>query len=259
MRVLRVVYAGHTFYAALQGDSLQCLNKHLGLTEPIALKDVTVVPPVMPTKIVCAGLNYKGHAAELGMDLPVEPLIFLKPPTTIIGTGQDVVLPPESSRVDYEGELGVVIGKTGRRIPERKVAEHVFGYVCANDVTARDLQQRDGLFARAKGFDTFCPVGPWIETQVPDPSTLGLRTLLNSEVQQEDSTANMIFSPFELISFVSCIMTLHPGDLILTGTPAGIGAMENGDEVRVEIDGVGVLINSVSSEQQPTQAPSAVQ
>lgn len=251
MRVLRVIYNGHTFYASLQEDQLYCLNKNLGLNEPIPLANVSVVPPVMPTKIVCVGMNYHDHAAELGKEAPDEPLIFLKPPSAVIGTGQAIVLPAVSQQVDYEAELAMVIGKSCKDVAPRDVPGHVFGYTCANDVTARDLQQKDTLFARAKGFDTFCPVGPWIETEVEDPANLSIRARIGDRVVQEGNTSDMITKPFELISYISSVMTLLPGDVVLTGTPAGIGPLAAGDEIRVEIDNVGVLINTVVEAPEP--------
>ena len=250
MRVLRVVHQGHTFYASFTDNHLQCLNKALGFAEPIPLASVAVAPPVMPTKIICAAYNYRSHAEEHNRPLPEEPMLFLKPPSTIIGTGQPIMLPWQSRQVDYEAELALVIGKQARNVSIDKAAEHIFGYACANDVTARDLQRRDGQWARSKGFDTFCPIGPWIETQVEDLGSLGIRTLINGKETQTGSTAEMVHSPLELVSFASHIMTLLPGDVILTGTPGGVGRLNPGDEVRVEIDRVGVLINPVTSQAQ---------
>lgn len=249
MRILRVLYNQRAFYASiLDRDHLLCLNKALGLDEPIPLREVRVLPVVLPTKIVCVGLNYKSHAEEMGLALPSEPLIFLKPPSAVVGSGDAVVLPEGCGRVDYEAELGIVIGQTGRHIRPEDAARHIFGYTCANDVTDREIQKRDGLYARAKGFDTFCPVGPWIETEVAEPRDLAVRALVNGEVRQDGNTRDMIFGPAELVSFISRVMTLHPGDLILTGTPAGIGPLAPGDTVSVEIENVGLLINPVSAE-----------
>ncbi|HMM37782.1 MAG TPA: fumarylacetoacetate hydrolase family protein [Desulfovibrio sp.] len=249
MRILRVLYNQRAFYASiLDRDHLLCLNKALGLDEPIPLREVRVLPVVLPTKIVCVGLNYKSHAEEMGLALPSEPLIFLKPPSAVVGSGDAVVLPEGCGRVDHEAELGIVIGQTGRHIRPEDAARHIFGYTCANDVTDREIQKRDGLYARAKGFDTFCPVGPWIETEVAEPRDLAVRALVNGEVRQDGNTRDMIFGPAELVSFISRVMTLHPGDLILTGTPAGIGPLAPGDTVSVEIENVGLLINPVSAE-----------
>lgn len=254
MRILRVQYRGRIFYAALHDDHVICLNKELGFPDPIPLREVGVMPTVMPSKIICAAVNYRAHGEELGHDLPEEPRLFLKPPSSVIASGQAIVLPPDSERVDHEGELAVVIGRTARNIRESEVDAYVFGYACANDVTARDLQRRDGLFGRAKGFDTFCPIGPWIETEVPDPDNLAIRTVVNDTVRQSSSTAAMIFPVRTLVSFVSRVMTLNPGDVILTGTPEGVGPLRDGDEVRVEIEGVGMLINPVTASAQTDAA-----
>ncbi|EPR35773.1 fumarylacetoacetate (FAA) hydrolase [Alkalidesulfovibrio alkalitolerans DSM 16529] len=254
MRILRVQYRGRIFYAALHDDHVICLNKELGFPDPIPLREVGVMPTVMPSKIVCAAVNYRAHGEELGHDLPEEPRLFLKPPSSVIASGQAIVLPPDSERVDHEGELAVVIGRTARNLRESEVDAYVFGYTCANDVTARDLQRRDGLFGRAKGFDTFCPIGPWIETEVPDPDNLAIRTVVNDTVRQSSSTAAMIFPVRTLVSFVSRVMTLNPGDVILTGTPEGVGPLRDGDEVRVEIEGVGMLINPVTASAQTDAA-----
>lgn len=262
MRVLRVRFQDKVFYGALQevpkespeegGASfdlfVQCLNKELGFTEPIPLQMCGVLPPVVPTKMICVAVNYRQHAEEMGHTVPEEPVLFLKPPSAVIGSGQPVILPSVSQRVDYEGELAVIIGKNCRNVPPDQVAEHIFGYACANDVTARDIQKRDGQYGRAKGFDTFAPIGPWIETQVEDPSNLELITSLNGEEKQRGNTSDMVFSPYELVSNISKSMTLFPGDVILTGTPSGVGALKSGDEVRVEISQVGTLITPVVSE-----------
>ncbi len=262
MRVLRVRHGERTFFAALQqvprpegaeGDKpfdlyVQCLNKELGYREPIPLQECAILPPVVPTKIVCLGVNYRSHAEEMGHAIPEEPILFLKAPSAVIGSGQAIVLPAMSQRVDFEGELAVVIGKGCRNIAPEEVPGHVFGYACANDVTARDLQKRDGQWGRAKSFDTFAPVGPWIETEVADPDNLELITRVNNEIRQQGNTQDMIFSPFEAVSRISRVMTLMPGDVILTGTPSGVGPLAPGDEVRVEISGVGALINGVLHE-----------
>lgn len=245
MRVLRVRYKGAAFYAALTDNTVRCLNPQLGLQDPIPLEEIAVLPVVAPSKVVCVGLNYRAHAAELGMPVPDEPAYFLKPPSAIIGSGQPILLPESSSRVDYEAELAIVIGRECRRLHRDDVREHIFGFTCANDVTARDLQKKDMMFGRCKGFDTFLPIGPWIETDVPDPDNLTIRLIKNGEVMQEGSTADMLFSPFDLVADLSHIMTLLPGDVVLTGTPPGVGPMLPGDEVRVEVENMGLLINPV--------------
>ncbi len=248
MRVVRVRHQGRIFYAMLEGNQVRSLNKESGPNDPLPLDQVVILPPVAPSKIVCAALNYHAHAQEMGKEPPDEPVLFFKPPSAVIGAWQPIVLPDESTRVDFEGELAVVIGKSCRCIRVDEASEYIFGYTCANDVTARDLQAKDGLYGRAKGFDTFAPIGPWIETEVPDPTDLTITTRLNGEVRQEGSTADMIFSAWELVSFASRVMTLLPGDVILTGTPPGIGPMTPGDEVQVEISDVALLINAVTAD-----------
>jgi 2-keto-4-pentenoate hydratase/2-oxohepta-3-ene-1,7-dioic acid hydratase in catechol pathway len=196
---------------------------------------------------VAVGRNYREHAAELGNAVPdVEPLLFLKAPSSLVIDGSDIVLPPESARVDYEGELALVIGRRVKRWPQERWLDALAGVCCANDVTARDLQKKDGQFARAKSFDTFCPIGPAIVPGI-DPSDLALQTRVNGAVRQSSRTSQMVFSPAFLVAYVSRMMTLLPGDLILTGTPAGIGALSAGDRVEVEIEGVGVLANRVAA------------
>lgn len=213
------------------------------------LQEVRLLPPCWPSKIVCVGRNYHEHAQELGNPVPAEPLIFLKPPSALAAHGDPVVCPRLSARVDYEGELGVVIGRRARRVRPEQAAQYILGYTCVNDVTARDLQKKDGQWTRAKGFDTFCPVGPWIvPAEHLSPQALRLRTWLNGEKVQEASTAEMIFSVAEIIAYVTAVMTLEPGDLISTGTPAGVGPMAPGAVVRVEIEGLGVLENPVRAE-----------
>lgn len=249
MRIIRVRYRDRSFYAAITSpETVRCLNNEEGLPDEIPLAGVELLPLVRPSKIICVGLNYHDHARELGLALPDEPILFLKPPSSVIGPGDAIVMPACSSRVDHEAELAIVIGKTARFVTEADAHHHVFGYTCANDVTARDLQKKDGQWTRAKSFDTFCPVGPWIETQVTDERALSIRAVVNGEVRQQGTTAEMIFPPARLISFISGVMTLLPGDMILTGTPAGIGPLNEGDEVSVEIDQVGFLLNPVISE-----------
>jgi len=258
MRIVRVRYRDRSFYAAITSpESVRCLNNEENLPDEILLADVELLPLVRPSKIVCVGLNYHDHAREMGHALPDEPVLFLKPPSSVIGPGDAIVLPTCSERVDYEAELALVIGRTARHVSEAEAANHLFGYTCANDVTARDLQQKDGQWTRAKSFDTFCPVGPWIETQVADERALSLRAVVNGQLRQQGNTADMIFPPARLISFISSVMTLLPGDVILTGTPAGIGPLQHGDEVSVEIDQVGFLLNPVLCE--CPRDPAAVQ
>jgi 2-keto-4-pentenoate hydratase/2-oxohepta-3-ene-1,7-dioic acid hydratase in catechol pathway len=211
-----------------------------------ALADVRLLAPILPSKVICIGKNYADHAREMGGDPPAEPVIFLKPSTAVCGPGDPILRPAQlSKRVDYEGELAVVIGRVCREVPAQRVDEVIFGYTCANDVTARDLQAKDGQWTRAKGFDTFCPLGPWIETDA-DPADLVLVTRLNGEVRQESRTALLLHDVRSLVMFVSQVMTLLPGDVLLTGTPAGVGAMDKGDRVSVTIDGIGTLSNPVT-------------
>jgi 2-keto-4-pentenoate hydratase/2-oxohepta-3-ene-1,7-dioic acid hydratase in catechol pathway len=218
---------------------------------------MSTLPIERPGKIVCVGMNYRDHAQEQGVEPPDKPILFAKWQTALIGPGEPIVLPPESKQVDFEAELGVVIGERCRRVSVESALEAVRGYVCVNEVSARDLQFADGQWTRAKSIDTFCPVGPRLVSRddVPDPQSLGIRCLLNGEVMQDSTTANMIFTVAEIIAYASATMTLESGDLIVTGTPAGVGIfreppilLEAGDEVTVEIDGVGALTNPVRAE-----------
>jgi 2-keto-4-pentenoate hydratase/2-oxohepta-3-ene-1,7-dioic acid hydratase in catechol pathway len=214
-------------------------------TRPIALAEATLLAPVAPSKIVCVGRNYREHAAELGNKMPDEPLLFLKAPSALIASGDCIELPPQSQQVEHEGELGVVIGRQAARLTDNDdPLSYVLGYTCVNDVTARDLQRKDVQFTRAKSFDTFCPVGPFIVDGL-DPLNLVVTTRVNGAVKQNGKTGNMAFSVPFLIRYISNIMTLYPGDLIATGTPAGVSPMKDGDVVEVEIEGIGVLRNSV--------------
>ena len=209
------------------------------------LADVRLLAPVLPSKVVAIGKNYADHALEMGGEPPAEPVLFLKPSTAVIGLREPIVYPAElSERVDFEGELAVVIGRLCRQVPPARVPEVVFGYTCANDVTARDLQARDGQWDRAKGFDTFCPLGPWIETDT-DPADLELTTMVNGEIRQNARTSQLLHGVTALVAFVSAVMTLLPGDVLLTGTPAGVGPLKDGDEVSVTIEEIGTLINEV--------------
>jgi len=206
-----------------------------------------ILEPIRPSKIVCVGRNYREHAAELGNKMPDEPLLFLKAPSALIASGDEIVLPGASQQVEHEGELGVVIGRVAHNIAsDEDPLTYVLGYTCVNDVTARDLQRKDVQFTRGKSFDTFCPVGPWIETDI-DPGNVVVQTRLNGEVKQKGNTADMAFPVAFLIRYISEIMTLYPGDLIATGTPAGVSRMKPGDVVEVEVAGIGVLRNQVVS------------
>jgi 2-keto-4-pentenoate hydratase/2-oxohepta-3-ene-1,7-dioic acid hydratase in catechol pathway len=206
-----------------------------------------LLAPVQPGKIICVGRNYAEHAREQNVDVPEIPLLFLKPPSAVISSGESIVLPPQSRQVEHEGEMAVVIGRKGRWIQAEEALEYVLGYTVANDVTARDLQRRDGQWTRGKGFDTFCPLGPWIETDL-DPADVLVQTKVNNEMRQMASTREMIFPVEQLIAFISSVMTLFPGDVILTGTPAGISQLQPGDVVEVTVEGIGSLSNPVVTE-----------
>ena len=212
--------------------------------ESVPLDDVHLLAPVLPSKLVCVGKNYADHAAEFGMEVPAEPLLFLKPSTAVIGPNDPIRLLSISKRVDYEGELAVVIGRLAKDVRAEDAYQVILGYTCANDVTLRDLQKTDGQWARAKGFDGSAPLGPWIETTL-DPNEAGVRTRVNGEQRQEGSTTQMAFGVATLIEYITSFMTLLPGDVVLTGTPEGVGPLADGDVVEVEVDGVGVLRNEV--------------
>lgn len=211
------------------------------------LEEVQLLPPVSPGKILCIGRNYVAHAEEKGAEVPEVPLLFLKPPSAVVGPGEAILLPPQSQEVEHEGELAVVIGKRSRWLDAQRAGDAVLGYTIANDVTARDLQRRDGQWSRAKGFDTFCPVGPWIETDF-DPSDAVITTTVSGQLRQMGSTRDMVFRVRQLLAYASSVMTLEPGDLLLTGTPAGVGPLKDGDEVVVSIEGLGELRNPVRAE-----------
>lgn len=249
MKIARVSYGGGISFAVIEGDSAAEIDgppigelRFTGKRVPLA--DCRLLAPTLPSKIVAVGLNYRDHAEEMGQTLPEEPLLFLKPGTTVIGTGDAVRKPPSCERLDFEGELAVVIGGLVRRADRAAAVEAILGYTVGNDVTARDLQIKDGQWTRGKSFDTFCPLGPWIESDV-DPASLDLEVRLNGDPRQNSNTKNLIFDPPGLVSYISHVMTLLPGDVIMTGTPSGVGPMEAGDTVEVEISGIGVLSNSI--------------
>lgn len=217
------------------------------LEAEIELSAVQLLTPVRPSKIICVGRNYVDHAREHGVDVPEIPMLFLKPPSSLIGPRMPIRLPPQSEQVEHEAELAVVIGRRGRWIAPNDARDHIFGYTIANDVTARDLQRRDNQWTRGKGFDTFCPLGPWIETEL-DPYDRLITCRVNQDVRQMASTRDMVFSVQQLVAFASSIMTLEPGDILLTGTPAGVGPLVAGDVVQVSIEGIGELTNPVTAE-----------
>jgi 2-keto-4-pentenoate hydratase/2-oxohepta-3-ene-1,7-dioic acid hydratase in catechol pathway len=208
------------------------------------LERAEILPPVIPGKIICVGRNYAAHAAEHNAEVPDLPLLFLKPPSAVIGPGETILLPAQSKRVEHEAELAIVISQEGRFVSPEESADYILGYTIANDVSARDLQRRDGQWTRAKGFDTFCPIGPWIETEL-DSSDLLITCTVQDQLRQMASTRDMIFPVSSLVAFISSIMSLMPGDVILTGTPAGVGPLADGDEVSIEIEGIGTLTNPV--------------
>lgn len=249
MRICRVSIEGELHYAVMEGEAVALLSSHpFGPFEPsgqvLKTSDVTLVAPVLPSKIIAVAKNYVDHAKEMDGEVPAEPMIFLKPSTAVIGPGDPITLPWQSEQVEHEAELAVVIGRLCRDVPEDRVPEVVLGYTCANDVTARDLQRIDGQWGRAKGFDTFCPLGPWIETSL-DLDDSDITCMVNGDIRQAGSTGDMVRGVPELVSWISSVMTLLPGDVILTGTPAGVGPVRAGDTVTVSIDGIGSLVNPV--------------
>ena len=257
MKIGRFKKENQTFFAIVKGRELIPLRekKTSELMESITpdetevynIKDVKFLPPTRPSKIVAVGLNYKAHAEEMGKPLPDEPLLFMKPSTAVISNKMKIILPQMSERVDYEGELAIVIGRKCKNISEEEAKNYILGYTCFNDVTARDLQKKDGQYTRAKSFDTFAPYGPWINTEI-EPDNLNITTKVNGEIKQTGNTSDMIFSPYKLVSFISKIMTLLPGDVVITGTPPGVGPLNDGDKVEVEIEGIGTLINYTQKE-----------
>lgn len=211
------------------------------------LEGLKLLPPVVPGKIICIGRNYVAHAKEQNLEVPEVPLIFLKPPTALIGSGGTIIRPPQSEQVEHEAELVIIIGRRGRWIQAEEAHQHILGYTVGNDVTARDLQWRDDQWTRAKGFDTFCPLGPWLETEF-DPADAMVSCHVNGELRQMGSTRDMVFSTRQLIAYISSVMTLEPGDAIFTGTPAGVGPLLAGDVVEASVEGLGVLRNPVANE-----------
>ena len=252
MRIARVSVPGVEFpvYGVVTGDKIELITglPWPDISDPVAalnLADVKILAPVIPSKIVCVGKNYADHAKEMGGDVPAEPVIFLKPNTTVIGDGDFIVLPPQSSNVHHEAELAIVIGALAKNVEVDRADEVIFGYTCANDVTARDLQNSDLQWTRSKSFDTFCPLGPWIETEL-DPENLAISCEVNGETKQDGNTGDLVRSAREMVSWISHMMTLLPGDVILTGTPAGVSQIVAGDSVTVTIDDIGTLTNSVT-------------
>jgi 2-keto-4-pentenoate hydratase/2-oxohepta-3-ene-1,7-dioic acid hydratase in catechol pathway len=256
MRIVRYMTQGgkKPKYGWLLGDKVGEISgnlfgryrRHEALT-PLA--DVNLLAPAEPSKIICVGRNYVEHAKELGNEVPKVPLIFMKPPSAVIPSGETILLPPQSAQIEHEAELVVVIGKRGRHIKAENAKKHILGYTIGNDVTARDLQKSDGQWTRAKGFDTFCPFGPWIDTDF-DPSDAVVTCRVNGQMRQMASTRDMVFNVGVLIAYISSIMRLEPGDLIFTGTPSGVSELKDGDEVSVEIEGLGIIRNKVKADKQ---------
>jgi 2-keto-4-pentenoate hydratase/2-oxohepta-3-ene-1,7-dioic acid hydratase in catechol pathway len=250
MRIVRFLSKGKEDWGIYEEGIVKVLKKSplvdLGLSaREVAFEKVKLLAPAIASKIVLVGLNYQDHAKELNMPVPKEPVIFLKPPSALIAHGEKIIYPGGVERLDYEAELALVIRKKAKDISAEEAEEYILGYTCLNDVTARDLQKKDLQWTRAKSFDTFAPLGPWLETKL-NPSSLRISSYLNGELKQDSSTANFIFPVFRLVSFISKIMTLLPGDVISTGTPPGVGEMKAGDSVRVEIEGIGKLENKVA-------------
>ncbi|MEU5696583.1 fumarylacetoacetate hydrolase family protein [Actinosynnema sp. NPDC020468] len=255
MRIARIAQPDGLAFAAIEGsgDDLTAVEiaedpfanpTFTGRRWPLA--DVRLLAPFLPPKIVCIGRNYAEHAAELGHEVPDAPLMFLKPNTAVIGPNAEIRLPAVSERVDFEGELAVVVGVGGRDIPAAKARQSILGYTIANDVTARDLQKTDGQWTRAKGFDTFCPLGPWVETEF-DPDDVAIRTEVDGVLKQDSRTSLLLHDIAELIEYISAVMTLRPLDVILTGTPAGVGPLTAGQTVSVTVEGLGTLTNTVAN------------
>ncbi|RRH73186.1 fumarylacetoacetate hydrolase family protein [Falsigemmobacter faecalis] len=249
MKIIRYSHNGAENWGILEGETLRCLPEgpYGALTPtgaPIARTDVKLLAPVKPGKLVCVGLNYVLHARESGLALPEEPMLFMCSPQAIIGPEDVIVLDSHEQRVEFEAEVGIVIRKRARNISAAEVDGYILGYTCANDVSNRDLQLKDKQFTRAKSFDTYKPMGPWIETDL-DPDNQTIRLLQNGEVRQDSTTADMIFPTRFIVEFISGIMTLEPGDVIITGTPSGVAPMKTGDRIEVEISGIGTLVNTV--------------
>jgi 2-keto-4-pentenoate hydratase/2-oxohepta-3-ene-1,7-dioic acid hydratase in catechol pathway len=249
MRLVRFRFGDRIATGVVDGEAVRALagtffENPVPSGEEIPLDDVRLLAPILPSKVVCLGKNYAAHAAEFGGEVPEEPLVFLKPSTSVSGPGDPIPLPLISNRVDYEGELAIVIGRIARNVRAEEAFRFILGYTCGNDVTLRDLQKKDDQWARAKGFDGSCPLGPWVETEL-DPIDVHLETRVNGEVRQSASTSDMVFGVATIIEFVTTFMTLLPGDVIMTGTPEGVGKLEPGDRVEVEVDGIGVLMNPV--------------
>ena len=249
MKIVRYQDGSLVKYGVIEKETIREMEgdpfSHFHLTSKVKkVGEAKLLSPCLPSKIVALGLNYRDHAEEVKLPIPDKPLLFIKPSTSVIGPGEAILYPKMSKRVDYEAELAVVIGKVAKNVSEERAADYILGYTCLNDVTARDLQPKDGQWTLSKGFDTFSPIGPWIVTDM-DPYQLEISSYLNGGRRQHSNTKNLIFGPHQLVSFISWAMTLLPGDVIATGTPSGIGPMAIGDQIDVVIEGIGTLSNHV--------------
>ncbi|OXM53694.1 2-hydroxyhepta-2,4-diene-1,7-dioate isomerase [Amycolatopsis thailandensis] len=254
MRLARIAHPGGVAFASIEGDGddaqvLEIAEHPFGNNPNFTgkrwpLADVRLLAPILPSKVIAVGRNYAKHAAEFGNEIPTDPMLFIKPSTTVVGPNVPIRRPRGVGRVDFEGELAIVIGQPVKNVPAARAASAILGYTVANDVSARDLQKSDGQWGRAKGFDTFCPLGPWIETSL-DPADLALKSEVDGELKQDGRTSDLVHKIPELVEFVSGVMTLLPGDVILTGTPEGVGPIEDGQSVSITIEGIGTLTNPV--------------
>jgi 2-keto-4-pentenoate hydratase/2-oxohepta-3-ene-1,7-dioic acid hydratase in catechol pathway len=255
LKIARFHYQEKLRHGLVEGDNVHLIDNDIFAERiiknptPISIDKVRLLAPVSPGKIICVGLNYKDHAKELNMPIPDEPILFLKPHTSVIGPGDDIIYPDGVTRLDYEAELALVIKRQAKDISPDESADHILGYTCLNDITARDLQKKDGQWTRAKSFDTFCPIGPFIVTDI-DARNLDIELFVNCQRRQHSSTSNLIFDTSFLVSFISRIMTLMPGDIIATGTPPGVGPLSPGDEVEVRISNIASLKNLVRDRSQ---------
>uniref|UniRef100_A0A7C5PAB0 DUF2437 domain-containing protein n=1 Tax=Thermodesulfobium narugense TaxID=184064 RepID=A0A7C5PAB0_9BACT len=249
MKLLRFRFQDETKFGVIEGNEVVVLEEDFLLSikkssSRVSFDEIELLSPVSPSKFICVGLNYIDHANEMKEKLPDEPVLFLKPSTAINHPNYPIYYPPQTKELHYEAELAVVIGKTAKNVMIEDAKNYILGYTCGNDVTARDLQRKDIQWTRSKSFDSFAPIGPWIETEI-DPSSLDIKLLLNDEIKQRSNTSNLIFKPDFLVSFISSIMTLLPGDVIMTGTPSGVGPMKVGDSVSVVIENIGTLTNKI--------------
>ena len=251
MKYVKACHNGRTIFGFLKNDEIAVLSgdkitddQVVETGERVKLADVNLLAPCSPSKIVAVGINYRDHADEMGHELPPDPVIFLKPSTAVIGPDDEIIKPAPDMRVDYEAEIALVIGKKCKSVMATDAGEYIFGYTCCNDVTAREIQKKDGQWTRGKGYDTFCPLGPWIETEL-DAGNVTVESRLNGVVKQHSNTNRLITSIGKVVEFVSAVMTLLPGDVITSGTPGGIGPMQSGDVIEIEVGGIGILRNTV--------------